>query len=279
MPELPEVETTLKKIKPHIEGFRLSAMLIRRRDLRWPISAQLPDCLSDEVCQSATRRGKYLLLAFSQGSVIIHLGMSGSLRWVSEQESLRLHDHVVFVWPKGRLVYHDPRRFGCILWHANNAGHHKLLRVLGVEPLTDHFDADWLFKKTRASSVPIKTWLMNHKNVVGVGNIYANEALFHARISPFIAARRLTKQHAHDIVFQIKRVLSQAIASGGSTLRDYVSGENEVGHFQLKCVVYGRAGMPCTVCGKTLFAMPLQSRQTVYCMSCQNVPKKYCSSK
>ena len=276
MPELPEVETTLRKIKPYLERKVIKELVIRRRDLRWPISHQLPGSIDNQVCQQVCRRGKYLLIAFAHGTVVVHLGMSGSLRWVGDQEALRRHDHAVFVWPKGRLVYHDPRRFGCILWH-NSIAHneHPLLKVMGIEPLDLSFNANWLYEQTRRSTSPVKTWIMNHKHVVGVGNIYANEALFHAGVSPFLQAKRLNTVQCEAIVSEIKRVLKKAIQSGGTTLRDYVSGENEVGHFQLKCAVYGRAGEACTVCGLALHAVPISSRQTVFCGHCQKVPKKY----
>lgn len=270
MPELPEVETTRRGISPHVVGKPVRDLIVRNGGLRWPVPADLPEHLRGQVLQEVARRGKYLLLRFAHGSALWHLGMSGSLRIVQPNHPVGKHDHVDLVFQDGVVLrFNDPRRFGALLWSQDALEHHKLLRHLGPEPLTDAFDAAYLYAKSRKRKQPVKSWLMDSRLVVGVGNIYANEALFAARIHPLRKAGRLTRPECERLVVEVKRILSHAIERGGTTLRDFVGGDGKPGYFAQELLVYGRAALPCKLCEKALTERRVGQRSTVYCTQCQ----------
>ena len=270
MPELPEVETTRRGIEPHIKQSRLKNVVIRQAQLRWPIPGNLNTLLSKQMLNSVDRRGKYLLFNFTEGTVLLHLGMSGSLRIVSNTQPVGKHDHVDFVFESGTcLRFTDPRRFGSILWAGAEPFAHKLLSKLGPEPLSEDFDGQYLHKSAKTRSVAVKTFIMNSHVVVGVGNIYANEALFAAGISPVKSAGRISLIKYSELAEAIKRILSSAIAQGGTTLKDFVGGDGKPGYFKQELNVYGRAGEACVACGKVLKEKRMASRSTVYCSHCQ----------
>lgn len=269
MPELPEVETTLRGISPHILGRKLTGLVIRQPQLRWPIPADLATLLVGKVLLGARRRGKYLLLDFGHGHALIHLGMSGSLRIVAQQEPPLFHDHFDMVFGDQVLRYCDPRRFGCLLWVEGVPETHGLLAELGPEPLTDAFTADYLFARSRKRSQAVKQFIMDSKVVVGVGNIYANESLFMAGIKPIRKAGSLTRKNCADLVRDIRFVLQRSIEQGGTTLRDFVGGDGKPGYFKQELLVYGRGGEPCTRCKKLLKEVRMNDRTTVYCVDCQ----------
>jgi formamidopyrimidine-DNA glycosylase len=251
MPELPEVETTRRGIAPHIIGRQIKQVIVRQPRLRWPVPARLKTTLPGQTVQDVTRRGKYLLLHTKAGTVILHLGMSGSLRLVASDEPVGKHDHVDIVFNHGRsLRLRDPRRFGAVLWTTRSPLQHTLIKSLGPEPLGADFDADHLYQRSRHRRLAIKSLIMDSKIVVGVGNIYANEALFAAGIRPDRAAGRISKVRYQRLVGAIKQVLTAAIAAGGTTLRDFTNGEGKPGYFGQKLCVYGRAGEPCVRCAK-----------------------------
>lgn len=270
MPELPEVETTRRGISPHIEGRQVSDITIRHHQLRWPVDPQLPDYLFRKKLLEVGRRGKYLLLKFNHGCLMIHLGMSGSLRIVDKNTPPIKHDHVDILFSGGNcLRFHDPRRFGSVLWTQEPVEEHKLLHKLGPEPLSDEFCAEYLFKASRKRSKDVKTFIMDSHIVVGVGNIYANESLFSAGIRPTKAAAKLTRKQCERWVEEIKKVLQRSITQGGTTLRDFVGGDGKPGYFAQQLNVYGRGGEPCRTCGTTLKEIRQAQRATVYCPSCQ----------
>lgn len=269
MPELPEVETTLRGIAPHVVGKKVTQIVIRQPRLRWPIPAELADLVAGRQLVNAVRRGKYLLLDFGNGHALIHLGMSGSLRIVNTEEPPSFHDHFDLVFGKLALRYCDPRRFGCLLWVDGAPESHKLLVDLGPEPLTDKFTADYLYERTRKRTQAIKQFIMDSKIVVGVGNIYANESLFMAGIKPIRKAGSLTRKNCEDLVRDIKFVLQRSIDQGGTTLRDFVGGDGKPGYFKQQLLVYGRGGEPCTLCKKPLKEVRMSDRTTVYCVDCQ----------
>ena len=270
MPELPEVETTRRGIAPHVVGRRVLAVTVRNGRLRRPVPAALRRDLPGQVIETVRRRGKYLILDAGAGSVIIHLGMSGSLRLVSCGEPPGPHDHVEFRLEDRRcLRLRDPRRFGLVLWTRRDPLRHPLLRELGPEPLEPGFDGDYLFGRTRGRRVAIKPFLMDGRVVAGVGNIYANEALFRAGIHPARAAGRIGRSRCHRLAEAVREVLREAIAAGGSTLRDFTDGEGRPGYFSHRFRVYGRAGEPCPRCGRPLRHCILGQRATYYCGRCQ----------
>jgi len=273
MPELPEVETTRRGIAPWVTGRALRRLVVREPRLRWPVPATLPETLAGRTLTACARRGKYLLLHFEHGVQLVHLGMSGSLRAVSLLEPPRRHDHVDWVFDHTVLRLHDPRRFGAVLWHPAAAGPvlaHPLLAHLGIEPLDAHFDADWLHRGLRGRALAIKQALLAGDVVVGVGNIYASESLFRAGIHPATPARRLSLQRCARLVAAIRATLSDALAAGGSTLRDYVGSDSEPGaYFDLHAAVYDRAGLPCLTCGAPIRRMVQNARATYYCPRCQ----------
>lgn len=269
MPELPEVETTRRGIEPHIVGRRVSKVTIRDPRLRWPIPDNLERQLEGKLVVATRRRAKYLLIDFETGSLLVHLGMSGSLRIVTQNDQPRKHDHVDIALDSGYLLrYHDPRRFGSMHWLADNS--HMLLDHLGPEPLSSEFSANYLHRISRKRSAPVKHFIMDAKVVVGVGNIYANEALFMAGIRPDRAANNISKARYGLLVEAIKQVLATAIEVGGTTLRDFVGGDGQAGYFAQSLQVYGRAGRPCKRCkDQTLREIRQSNRSTVFCISCQ----------
>jgi formamidopyrimidine-DNA glycosylase len=270
MPELPEVETTRRGVAPHVVGRTIASMRVYDRRLRWPVPAGLEQLLAGRTIERVDRRSKYLLFRLHEGTLLVHLGMTGSLRIHRHAPARRTHDHVDVVLDDGTtLRYHDPRRFGAILWTPAEEGEHRLLRALGPEPLTPAFDAAHLWRATRGKRAAIKLALMDNRIVVGVGNIYANEALFRAGIRPGVAAGRLSRPRLDRLVNAVREVLTEAIAKGGSTLRDYVDSAGEPGYFQLTYRVYGRAGAPCRACGSPVRLLRLGQRASFYCPHCQ----------
>jgi len=274
MPELPEVETTKRGIQPHLEGRIITSLIVRQPKLRWPIPAELNSYISNQTILCVSRRGKYIGIHTATGTVIIHLGMSGSLYLVAAGTAPLFHDHVDMCLNNGQwLRYTDPRRFGSILWHENTNDTdwrtHTLLASLGPEPLTDEFNADYLIKRAKGKTQAIKTFIMNSKQVVGVGNIYANEALFSAGINPHTKAGVIKPKQFMLLVECIKTVLSKAIEQGGTTLKDFVGGDGKPGYFKQSLNVYGRAGEACTTCSSTLEETRLGQRSTVFCPKCQ----------
>lgn len=270
MPELPEVETTRRGIAPALMGRRVIQVLVRDRRLRWPIEAGFEAALTGQIVRRVDRRGKYLLIGFDSGCLIVHLGMSGSLRVLPAGAAPKLHDHWDITLDSGCVLrFHDPRRFGSAHWTANDPLTHKLLADLAPEPLSAKFDAEHLYQATRGRSVAIKALIMNSHWVVGVGNIYASEALFRARLSPRRAARRLTRAQAAALVTAIKEVLAEAIEIGGTTLRDYVNADGVPGYFRHKLFVYERDGQPCRVCAAPVKHRVQGQRSTYWCAVCQ----------
>lgn len=270
MPELPEVETTRRGVEPHVVGHKVSDLRVYDRRLRWPVPADLRAQLAGRVIDRVDRRSKYLLFRVGADTLLVHLGMTGSLRVHTSVPERRAHDHVDLVLEHGvTLRYHDPRRFGAVLWIAGPAERHPLLRHLGPEPLDGAFDADYLWKATRGRRAAIKLALMDNHLVVGVGNIYANEALFRAGIRPSTPAGRLSRPRLSRLVEETRDVLTEAIAKGGSTLRDYVDATGEPGYFQLDYYVYGRAGLPCRRCGTRVKLTRQGQRATHHCPRCQ----------
>jgi len=269
MPELPEVETTRRGIEPHLVGHRIERVTVHQPSLRWPVPDTVQQLVGGPVV-SVRRRAKYLLIEVSAGAAIVHLGMSGSLRLVHPDEPRRAHDHIELAIDHGGVLrYHDPRRFGCLLWQARSEPEHRLLASLGPEPLGDRFDTAHLFATTRGKKVAIKVHLMNAKVVVGVGNIYASEALFMAGIRPGKAAGRLTRKEAATLVDAVREVLARSIAQGGTTLRDFVGSDGTPGYFAQQLFVYGRAGKPCRRCESEIRGTVLGQRSTFWCASCQ----------
>jgi len=270
MPELPEVETTRCGIEPYVKGRVIKSAMVRQRALRWPVPRNLNALLASNKVQAVTRRGKYLLLKLETGTLLIHLGMSGHLSVVSPAVVPQKHDHVDIVFQHGQILrLTDPRRFGAVLWIKGNPLDHALLVHLGPEPLEEEFDGAYLFNISRGRKVAIKSFIMDSKIVVGVGNIYANEALFLAGIRPGRGAGRLTRAQCDTLTNTIKEVLAKAIAAGGTTLRDFRSAEGRAGYFQQELQVYGRGGMPCWQCGSLLKEIRLGQRSTFYCPLCQ----------
>lgn len=271
MPELPEVETTRRGIEPHILGKIIQQIDVRQPRLRWPVPKQLARYLKGQQIERVARRGKYLLLGVDRGTLIIHLGMSGSLRILNQATPPGPHDHVDLLFSNNTVLrYTDPRRFGAWLWTADPVEQHPLLMKLGPEPLSGDFSADYLHSCSRHRKQVVKTLIMNSHIVVGIGNIYANEALFRAGIHPCRAAGRISQQRYALLVDSIKKVLRAAIEQGGTTLRDFVGGEGKPGYFQQQLQVYGRAGKPCHKCGTPVKEKRLGQRSTFYCSRCQH---------
>ena len=269
MPELPEVETTRRGLLPHVAGRRIEHVLLRRPDLRWPIPREVEELLPEQRIEGIRRRAKYLLLDTAAGSALLHLGMSGSLRVLADDTPVRAHDHVDISLDSGRVLrFNDPRRFGCLLWQAPGQTH-PLLAGLGPEPLSDAFDGDYLFALSRGRKAPVKTFLMDQAVVVGVGNIYAAEALFQAGVSPLRAAGKVSRERYVLLAQAVKEILAYAITRGGTTLRDFISPDGAPGYFEQELLVYGRGGEPCPRCGRTLKQAPIGQRASVWCGHCQ----------
>ena len=268
MPELPEVETTRLGILPHIKGKKVTAVLVREPRLRWPVPDDLALALTGLTVKSVNRRAKYLLLQTPAGRLMIHLGMSGSLRIARPDDPARKHDHVDLAFGDAILRYHDPRRFGSFHWLRGDDSH-PLLDHLGPEPLTDDFDGSHLFAASRGKTVAVKNFLMDSSVVVGVGNIYANEALFLAGINPQAGAGSISRTRLERLAGHTKAVLGRAIKAGGTSLRDFVREDGNPGYFKQSLNVYGRGGEPCSQCGRRLKEVRLGQRSTVYCTRCQ----------
>lgn len=271
MPELPEVETTRLGISPHVVGRKISEVIIRRYDLRWPVSPELAE-MAGRTFVSVKRRSKYLLLETDGGEVIlVHLGMSGSLRMIPPAEDWKKHDHIGITMAGGlQLRYHDPRRFGLMMTvPLSEIQTHPLLAGLGPEPLEENFTGSHLHAALRKKSIPIKVAIMDAKTVVGVGNIYASESLFRSGIHPKLAANKLTKPKAERLVKCIKEVLTESITQGGTTLRDFLNSDGEPGYFKQRLFVYDRKGESCRVCETPISHCILGQRATYWCGTCQ----------
>jgi len=270
MPELPEVETTCRGLAPHCTGRHIVTAVVRNAQLRWPVPADLAQQVAGQAVLSLTRRAKYLLVTLQRGTLILHLGMSGSLRIMDSDSPAGVHDHVDLVLDNGTCIrLRDPRRFGAVLWTQSDALRHPLLVNLGPEPLSSAFDEHYLHRCSRGRKVPIKTFLMDSHVVVGVGNIYANEALFHAGIRPTTPAGRLSRIRYARLTAAIRATLARAIEAGGSTLRDFVNSAGEAGYFQQQYRVYGRSGESCRVCAGSIKHLRQGQRSTFYCPRCQ----------
>ncbi len=275
MPELPEVEITRRGLAAHLIGLTITDVVIRNPRLRWPVAANLPDLLRGQTIRSLKRRAKYLLMDCGCGTLILHLGMSGSLRILPANTPELKHDHFDLVLGNGTLMrLRDPRRFGAVLWHTGDPATHPLLATLGPEPLEDglparNFDARYLYQATRGRSIAIKQCIMDNHIVVGVGNIYANEALFRAGIKPQLKAGKLSLPRCARLVAEICATLTEAINLGGSTLRDFVNTSGQPGYFQQHYWVYGRGGEPCRRCGSPIKQIKQGQRSSFYCMNCQ----------
>jgi len=271
MPELPEVETTVNGISPHICGKKITKLIIREHQLRWPIPNKLIKILTGQTVLSVSRRAKYILIQFNNGTLLIHLGMSGNLRFLDKNVEPVKHDHVDFIFNDSHcLRFHDPRRFGAILWTHDDVLQHKLLSHLGPEPLLDDFNVDYLFKRSRNRSIAIKQFIMDSKIVVGVGNIYASESLFLAGIHPTRAAGRISKARYLKLCTAIKKVLISAIRQGGTTLRDFNNADGKPGYFKQKLNVYDRSGLPCKKCSRSIKHVTQNNRSSYYCSHCQH---------
>lgn len=270
MPELPEVETTRRGIAPHCVGHRITGMIVRQHRLRWPIPRNLPQQVTGNKIHALTRRGKYLLLTLDRGTLILHLGMSGSLRIVDADTPPDKHDHVDIVIDRKRcLRLHDPRRFGAVVWTTGAVAQHKLFKHLGPEPLSELFTDAYLHERARKRACNVKTLIMNANIVVGVGNIYACEALFMAGIRPTLRADKLSRPRCTRLVVAIQDVLRQAIKAGGTTLRDFTDGDGKPGYFKQQLHVYDREGQPCHQCGQPIKRVIMGNRSTYYCSRCQ----------
>lgn len=270
MPELPEVETTRRGIAPHVVGKTFEQIIIRQPRLRWPITEYLDEKLTGLSILSVKRRGKYLLLATHAGTLMMHLGMSGSLRIVSSGQAAGKHDHIDFIFNDRTILrFNDPRRFGSVLWTTEPALDHQLLKNLGPEPLSFDFSGELLYALSRGRTAPVKAFIMDSRIVVGVGNIYANEALFMAGILPTRQAGRISRPRYEKLAGCIRIVLEQAILQGGTTLRNFVNEAGKPGYFKHQLAVYGRGGQCCCRCQRPLKEVRLSDRSTVYCSYCQ----------
>lgn len=270
MPELPEVETTRRGIAPYLTGQVIRALHVHQPRLRWPVPTELTQALEGQAATAVERRAKYLLVHFEHGTLIVHLGMSGSLRLAAHDTPRLTHDHIELdLGEAGVLRYNDPRRFGAWLW-SNDWERHPLLAALGPEPLSDDFDGHWLYRLAKGRRMPVKPFLMDGHVVVGVGNIYATEALFLAGIDPRRHAGNVSLKRFECLAGDVKRVLSAAIELGGTTLRDFVNADGKPGYFQQTLNVYGRAGEPCRRCAEPLKQVSLGQRTTTWCPRCQH---------
>ncbi|MGF1750888.1 bifunctional DNA-formamidopyrimidine glycosylase/DNA-(apurinic or apyrimidinic site) lyase [Vibrio cionasavignyae] len=268
MPELPEVEVSRLGISPHLLNQTIQEIVVRKRQLRWMIPEDIHQ-LHGEAILNIRRRAKYLLVDTAKGSAIIHLGMSGSLRVLDSPPPPEKHDHVDLVLSNGKVMrYNDPRRFGAWLWCAPGESH-ELLDNCGPEPLTDDFSAQWMMERAKNKRVAVKTFIMTNTNVVGVGNIYASESLFSAGIHPLTATHSLNMSDWQRLVKEIKAILTQAIAQGGTTLKDFSQTDGKPGYFAQELLVYGRAGEPCKLCGGEIKEQKIGQRNTFFCEVCQ----------
>ncbi len=270
MPELPEVETTLRGILPHIKNETIAKVIVRQHRLRWPIPSNLSRILSGKMITHVGRRAKYLLLSTCDGTLIIHLGMSGHLRILTQVQSPNKHDHVDILFHNQKILrFTDPRRFGAFLWAEGNPHDHALLKHLGIEPLTKEFTGRYLLQRAQTRTIPIKSLVMDNKIVTGIGNIYAAEALFAAQIHPLTPANTLSVKRLDCLAKSSKQILRRAIQRGGTTLKDFINSNGKPGYFSGQLKVYGRAGLPCVICGTILQSLQIGQRTTVYCKQCQ----------
>lgn len=269
MPELPEVETTKAGIQPHIENQQIQSIVIRQAQLRWAIPTEI-SALQGQTIRQVHRRGKYILLKSDVGTALIHLGMSGSLRIVNQASTPDKHEHWDMLFSNGQcLRYRDPRRFGALLWTNEAAEQHERLVKLGLEPLSNAFDGNYLYQQSRSRRIPIKNFIMDGHVVVGVGNIYASESLFMAGINPSKQANTLSKKRYQKLAEAIKTVLQSAIQQGGTTLKDFVREDGQQGYFQVHLQVYGRDNEACVTCGTSIKKIQLGQRSSFYCPKCQ----------
>ncbi|WOH36881.1 bifunctional DNA-formamidopyrimidine glycosylase/DNA-(apurinic or apyrimidinic site) lyase [Thalassotalea fonticola] len=269
MPELPEVEVCRKGISPHVLNQTVSDVIVRNAKMRWPITPNI-DEMCGEIIIEVSRRAKYLLLKTAKGTLVLHLGMSGTIRVIPKDTIVAKHDHFDLVLTSGvALRLNDPRRFGAVLWLTEDVSEHPLLARLGPEPLLDEFDKGYLFKKSRKKTVPIKTFIMNNHVVVGVGNIYANEALFQAGILPTAPAGKISQKRYNNLTEIIKQVLAKAINQGGTTLKDFTQTDGRPGYFAQSLQVYGRGGEKCLICETRLEEIRQSGRASVFCPTCQ----------
>jgi formamidopyrimidine-DNA glycosylase len=276
MPELPEVEVTRLGIQPHLEGHRVSAVKIIDGRLRWPVPSNLNTLLAGQKVLGIERRGKYLLMEFDTGYLLLHLGMTGTLRVLPSSDPLKLHDRVTFEFGKLSLRLHDPRKFGAVLWHPKSKGPiegNALLQKLGVEPFSPEFAGELgtevLYQCSRKRSVAVKQFLLAGQAVVGVGNIYCSESLFEAGIHPAKAAGKLTRPQCSRLATAVRLILKKAIAAGGSSLKDFVNSEGDPGHFMVQTKVYDRKDQPCKVCKTPIKQIVQGQRSTYFCPQCQ----------
>ncbi len=271
MPELPEVETTRRGIAPHVVGTTLRQVVVREARLRWPVPTTLPAAGADQPLLALDRRAKYLIFRLPKGNLLLHLGMSGSVRVLESgiEQALKPHDHVDLHFDRASLRFNDPRRFGSLLWAPHPVDSHPLLADLGPEPLGQQFTAEYLYQRSRGRRGAVKSFLMDGHVVVGVGNIYASESLFEAGISPTRPAGRISLARYERLVQAVRKVLQRAIDSGGSTLRDFLRSDGSPGYFQLELAVYGREGEPCRQCGAPIRQRVIGQRASYYCASCQ----------
>jgi len=269
MPELPEVETTLRGISPALLGRTISEVRVRNASLRWPVTDEVQQACGQQV-SGLQRRAKYLLITLESGGLMIHLGMSGSLRICDENDEPRKHDHVDIVLDNGHcLRFNDPRRFGLFCWWKAPVDQHPLLRHLGPEPLHDGFSGAYLYQKSRGRRVAVKNFIMDGKIVVGVGNIYASESLFMAGIHPARSAGRISAVRYDALVAAIRDVLDRAIAQGGTTLRDFTGSDGKPGYFAQELLVYDRDGASCFQCGTAIRKKVIGQRSSFFCAKCQ----------
>lgn len=270
MPELPEVETTKRGLAPHVEGKRIAGVTIRNPAMRWPVPGNLSSEISGSLLERISRRAKYLLLDCGRGSLILHLGMSGSLRYLEKDEPPGKHDHFDLCFEDGSLVrFRDPRRFGAVLWEKGDPASHPLLVHLGVEPFDPAFSGKLLHARSRGKQVSVKQFLMDNRIVVGVGNIYANESLFRSGVSPRISAGKIGESRYERLAAEIRKTLLEAIAAGGSSLRDFVDSSGNPGYFQQDYFVYGRTDAPCRKCSSPIRQVRQGQRSSFYCPKCQ----------
>lgn len=270
MPELPEVETTLRGIKPHLVGQKVINVTVRHPRLRWPIPSDIKNHLEGQTIRRLYRRGKYLLFEFKHGTMILHLGMSGRLCVLSKPTPAQKHDHVDIHFANHRyLRFTDPRRFGALLWTSEDPMTHPLLAIIGPEPLSKDFDGDYLYHQSRNRKVSVKSFVMNSAIVAGVGNIYATEALFQAGIHPHLSAGKISREKYQTLATAIKQILKKAIEKGGTTLKDFMKSDGTPGYFRIELKVYGHGGEPCPHCHTKLASTRLGQRSTVYCRKCQ----------
>jgi len=269
MPELPEVETTRCGIEPHLLGKTIQSIVIRQPRLRWPVPQKLKSCLPGQQILAVERRAKYLFLRLTHGTIIIHLGMSGSLRILAANSQPGSHDHIDLVLGKKCLRLRDPRRFGAWLWTTADPTKHKLIQHLGPEPLSGEFDGQYLYRLSRTRKIAIKNFIMDSKVVVGVGNIYASEALFRAGINPNCRCSRIALKRYLRLAEEIKKVLQEAIAQGGTTLKDFQHEDGSAGYFAQELQVYGRENEPCLNCNHHIVKKMIGQRSSFYCPYCQ----------